>query len=189
MYAAAALLVGAHAHTSSAKSKQKPKYVFAVHQVKDKGGAPAEMPEMVRKQFVRAIDAHPDVVTSAGPGAPAPSNEAAYKKHLKRRGLRAFKVNVDILKFSKTVRNLEAPKRGKRIDVTVKLRAFGETLPGRAMAFSGEGSAMLGIEVGRRVRPRDVQAALQEAGEVAVADALKACVDRLRRGHKKPKRK
>jgi hypothetical protein len=63
--------------------------------------------------------------------------------------------------------------------VRVALQLFGETIPDRVMAFSGEGSATVKLEVGKTVRPRDREEASSAAIDEAVASAITRSLEKL----------
>ena len=118
----------------------------------------------------------------------APTEAAAFKKALKKKRLSAYRVNVEVTAYSTATEQLPAPRKGKRVEVSVSLRMFGETIPDRIMAFTGEGSATIKLEIGAKFRPRDQQAADHDAIEIAVEDALATSLAQLAKPKDTPKK-
>jgi hypothetical protein len=73
--------------------------------------------------------------------------------------------------------------------VRVRLRAFGETIPGHRMGFTGEGSATVKFDVGSKVRKRDIEYGDKAALEVAVEKALGESIVKLSKTRKRKRRK
>ena len=85
---------------------------------------------------------------------------------------------------------MEAPRRGKRVGVRIGIHTFGEALPGRTIAFVGDGAATVKIEVGKRVRKRDSFIANRDAAAQAVLNALDTSIKKLAlKGKVAPKKK
>jgi hypothetical protein len=66
---------------------------------------------------------------------------------------------------------------------------FGETYPKRVMAFTGDGSATVKIDIGKKLRKRDTDYANEEAMKLAVADAIAASIAKLKAPPEKTKKK
>ena len=67
----------------------------------------------------------------------------------------------------------------------VELRLLGETIPDRVMAFAGDGSGQVAVEVGTRVRDRDKTYAVEQAVEVAIDEALTTGLRKLKTPQKR----
>jgi hypothetical protein len=169
---AAALAPTALAGPSSKKKKKKTFY-YQVTGVRAGDGVADKVSPWVGKQLRAEIGKRDAIVAALPDDAPDPkADPGAFKKYLTSRSMRAFKVNVEITSYSQEVVELPAPRSGHHITVSVGLRMFGETIPDRVMAFTGDGSATVKIEVGKRVRDRDIEVANHDAIELAVAEAI-----------------
>ncbi len=60
----------------------------------------------------------------------------------------------------------------QRIVVHVELHMFSETMPQRKMGFTGDGSSTVKLEIGKKVRLKDREAAWDEAATEAMNKAL-----------------
>ena len=56
---------------------------------------------------------------------------------------------------------------------------FGETIPQRVMAFTGEGAATVRLELGPKLRDADRRYAWEEAAAEAMAKAIPAAIAKL----------
>ena len=135
---------------------------------------------VVAEYYRQAIEAHADLLHELD-GAPDPNKEPKkYEKWLARRNLRAFKVNVEVIDYRHDLEQLPAPRKGQRLTVSIDLKTFGETIPGRVMAFSGEGSATVKLDIGKRLRKRDSEVGKHDAIELSIDKALAESIRKLR---------
>jgi hypothetical protein len=188
--ATVALLAAVALQPAVADAKGKPKYYFELAEVKVKEGVPAELTALVQAEVVKALEADELIVTDlAAAGVTASMDDPkAYKKALKKKKLTAYRVNVEVTAYATEIEQLPAPRKGKRVEVSVSLRMFGEALPDRIMAFTGEGSATIKIDIGAKFRPRDQEAADHDAIELAVGDALATSLAQLSKPKDTPKK-
>lgn len=170
--ALAAFAVLAPGDLSLAKSRET--YVFLISRVDLAEGVPKEVEAQVVARLGAAITGHQDLAPALPRSAPDPEAQPAkFKKYLKTRRQRAFKVNIAVSEYSMEVGPGEASRpRSQYLTVRTTLQLFGETVPDRVMAFSGEGSATVKLEVGKNVRPRDREEASSAALDQAVAGAI-----------------
>jgi hypothetical protein len=169
-----ALAVAPAAHAQTRAS-----YYFDLSEITG-DSASDEVRGWVRAHIARAIDAHAKLVSELGEDAPDPETEPKrFEAYLKKRGLRAFRVHVEVTAYSEEVEQQRPPRSGKVIVARISLRMWGESVPGRVIAFAGDGSSTVKIEVGKVVRPRDREAANNEAIELAVAEALAESIRKL----------
>jgi hypothetical protein len=186
LVATLALAALSPAGTASAKSGET--YVFLVSRVDLGQGVPKEVEGQVVARLGAAIEQHDELEARLAAGAPDP--EAApqkFKNYLKSKRQRAFRVNVEVSQFTSEVepatRGLHGQppsKNSQYLTVRVALRLFGETVPDRTMAFTGDGSAAVKLEVGKTVRPRDREEATSAALDQAVASAIAESLARLK---------
>jgi hypothetical protein len=165
-----------------AQAKPRETYVFLISRVELGKEVPAEVEEQAATRVNAAIAAHDQLEAALAAGAPDPEAEPKkFKSYLKARRQRAFKVNVEVTVYSMAVEQASAGrgKTGQYLTVRVELRLFGETVPDRVMAFTGDGSATVKLEVGKNVRPRDREEASSAALDQAVAGAIEQSLRRL----------
>ena len=177
-----------------ASAAPKKKYHFAVDLVAAAKDVPADkvadVLEPLKAQLAKVIAAHPQMVASLE-GAPDPAADAKkFKTWLTRKKIAgAYKVNVEITGFEEELEDKDASLNAeKRLVVRLSLRMFGETIPERKMGFSGDGSATIKLDVGKKLRPKDRAYAIQQAIELAVDDALATSMKQLANPPKAPKK-
>ncbi len=164
---------------SGTNAKQAPTYLFAVTDVTLADGVSQTVASAVRQRLDAGIAASPRLVAKLE-GAPDPQAEPKqFARYLARNNMAAYRVNVEVLAHELAIEPMPAPRKGNYVKASVSLRAFGETIPKRVMAFTGEGSATIKIEVGSRVRERDKAVATDEALELAVEQALAESIRKL----------
>lgn len=179
---------GDHADAAPAKARAKKRFYFEVTGVTTKAKLSPELEAMVLPQLSaevkKQLAAHPQFVSEL-PGAPsAQTDDAAYRKFLARKGIGgAYAVSVQLTAASEELEQLEG--RSQRLVVRLSVHLFGETIPGKTMGFTGDGSASIRQEIGKKLRPRDQEFTWQSAIERAVSDAISASVESLSRPAKK----
>lgn len=171
---AALVLVGIFISTASAAPK---KYHFKLAGV----SAKPEVKEDVAKEAMPRLEAqvkktfetHKQLVGTLD-GAPDPDAKAdAYRKFLKAKGLAgAYLVTVELTEASIEVVPVESKPGTQRLVVRVAVHFLGENVPGRTMGFTGDGSATIKQEVGKKIRDRDREFTWDEAAKAAVDDAM-----------------
>lgn len=167
----------AHAQAKGAQ------YGFVIANVQPAEGVPDDVAAAVRARLTTAIDDHERLVATLPPDAPDPTGEPdKFAAYMKKRKITPYRVTVEITEYDKEVN--DGP-RGQRLSASVALRMFGETMPVRVMAFSTAGGATVKLDVGKTVRPRDVEIANRDAIAQAVDDALAQSVQRLDEKQKK----
>jgi hypothetical protein len=177
---ALAALAGALALEPAASAKPAETYIFLVSRVDlAKKDMPRTLEKQVQDEVTKAVEAHAELDGAMPAGAPDPEVKPKdFKSYLNKRKQRAFKVNVEVTDYERSV--VPRDGRDQLLSVRVALRIFGETVPDRVMAFTGEGSATIQIEVGKTVRDKDRTYADQQAIEVAVGDAIATSIKKLR---------
>jgi hypothetical protein len=180
--AAALAALAALAASRSAQAKPRETYVFLISRVDLGKDVPKEVEEQTALRVNAAIAAHDQLEAALASGAPDPDAQPKkFKSYLKARRQRAFKVNVEVSDYSMDVEQASAGrgKTGQYLTVRVSLRIFGETVPDRVMAFTGDGSATVKLEVGKNVKPRDREEASASALDQAVAGAIEQSLRKL----------
>jgi hypothetical protein len=182
---AAAAFLGLTAGPAAAKPKEK--YYFEIAELKAADKAKDAEPHMalIKEVLAAGIAKNPQLVATLDATAPDPKAEPVkFKAWLKKKKLRAFRVNLEITDYDV---NVEAGPNGQRLSVYIELRTFGETIPDRIMAFSGGGSAQVKIDIGKKLRPADTEYANREAATLAIAEALERSIKKLQEKPAKPK--
>ena len=174
--------------TTSAEAKEKVEYIYQIRKVSSATGVKAPV-DQVTKGLRAGIDRAPAITDSVPAGAPDPEKQPArFKRYLKKRGMKAYQVNLEVTSYERTVEAID--DRGhKRLTVRIALRLFGETVPDRVMAFAGDGTATVKLEVGKKVRPRDDEVANHDAIEVAIDQAIGESLRKLEAASKRKRKK
>ena len=169
---------------STAEAKPKPqKYHFLLWEVTPAKGVEGDVVTFalprIKAQVEKAFASHPQLVAVLD-GAPDPKTDAkGYSAYLKRKKIAgAHRVNVEVTAAMEETEEMEA-KAGQRLVVRLSVRMFSETIPVRTMGFTGDGSATIKQEVGKKVRPRDREYAWDQAAELAINDAIAVCLAKL----------
>jgi hypothetical protein len=171
---AALVLVGILVSTATAAPK---KYHFKLAGVSSKPEVKADVAKeatpRVEAQVKKTFETHKQLVAVLD-GAPDPDAKAeAYRKHLRAKGLAgAYLVTVEITEASIELVPVESKPGTQRLVVRVAVHLLGENIPGRTMGFTGDGSATIKQEVGKKVRDRDREFTWDEAAKAAVDDAM-----------------
>jgi len=169
-------------HIADAKPKLK-RYHIELIEVKAADGLPVESADaipMARAEVVKELAGHPQLASLDG--APDPAAEGKkFKAWLTKKKISgAYRMNVEITSYEEELEDKDATvNQEKRLVIRVGLRTFGETIPDRKMAFAADGSATIKVDVGKKLRARDREFAIQSAVEGAVSDALSASLVKL----------
>lgn len=176
-----------------AEAAKPKKYYFELAQVKAAdalGKTGADLVAPTTAQVTKSITSHPQLVATLV-GAPDPKADAkGFKKWLTKKKLAgAYRVNVELIAFEEELEDKdESLSKEKRLVIRLSLRTFGETIPERVMGFSGEGSATVKLDVGKKLRPKDRDYAIAQALELAMTDALASSLTKLALPPPKPKK-
>jgi hypothetical protein len=175
--ALAILAAGLTLAPAGAAAKSKETYIFLVWKVGLENKTPKELSEMVSTRLRAAIDAHPDIDPAVPQGAPDPEKDAEkFKAYLKAKNKRAFRMNVQVTKYSQEVEAAAGKPGTQYLTVRVSLRLFAESFPQRGFALSGDGSATVKLEIGKTASEADKKeansSALDQAATTAIAQIL-----------------
>jgi len=181
----ALLVVTLCATTATAQPKKKYHFSLAAVDVKPEvkaDVAKAAQPR-VEEQVKKVFETHPQLVGDLGKDAPNWKTAAdAFRKHLAKKGVTAgFLVTVDLTDASEEIQPTDKPNT-QRLVVKVSIHMLGETMPGRTMSFTGDGSATIKQEVGKKVSDRDRKFAWDDAAKAAVDDAMVTVFKQLAAG-------
>lgn len=181
------VVAGAPATAAAKGKKAKPKatYHFELSTVEgkdadaDKAKLESVLP-VLTKELDKAFASHEQLVADLE-GAPDPeADPKGYKKYLTKKKITgSFKVNVEVTLYREELEDATSGNGDKRLVVRLELSMFGETIPDRKMGFQGEGSSTIKQDVGKKVRKRDHEFAVQSAIELAVADAMAESLQKL----------
>lgn len=187
------LAVTALMSASPAEAKAKKRYYFELAEVKtgeSLGKAGAELIAPATKQVEKSFSTHPQLVVTIEGAPDRAADPRGFKKWLTKKKLAgAYRVNVEVIAFEEELEDKDdSVNKEKRLVIRLSIRTFGETIPDRVMAFSGEGSATVKLDVGKKLRPRDRQYAIEQALELAMTDALASSLTKLALPPPKPKK-
>jgi hypothetical protein len=167
----------------AADAGPKKKYHFELTAVTPKPEVKADVAKAaaprVEAQVKKAFAEHPQLVGTLD-GAPDPKNADAYRAYLAKKGLSgSYLVTVEITEASEELAPLEGKPNSQRFVVHIGLHMLGEEIPGRTMAFTGDGQATVKLEVGKKMREKDREYSWDGAAETAVKDAIEASLKHL----------
>jgi hypothetical protein len=178
--ALAVIAAGLAAWPASAAAKPKETYIFLVWKVGLENKTPKELSEMVSTRLRSAIEAH-KILPAVPEGAPDPESAPdKFTAYLKAKNMRAFRMNVQVTKYSQDVEEAPGKPGSQYLTVRVALRLFAESYPARGMALTGDGSATVKLEIGKTVRDADKKEANSSALDEAVNKAIEQVLVKLR---------
>ncbi|MEJ7600922.1 MAG: hypothetical protein WKG01_23655 [Kofleriaceae bacterium] len=170
--------------TPAEAAPKKKRYHFQLAAVTAKPAVKADVGKAatprVEGQVKKAFGSHAQLVAKLD-GAPDPVTSAeAYRKFLVKKGLAAaYLVTVEITDAMEEVVPMEGKPNSQRLVIRLGVHLLGETIPGRTMGFTGDGSATIKQEIGKTVRDRDREYAWDQAAEFAIADAMTTVFKKL----------
>ncbi len=188
------LCLSVNIHQTEAKpTREKSQFLVSISKVavtSDADKPPPTLRSDVRRVLANALKEHPRFLTALPKDAPDPHKQPSeHQKYLKKRGIRAYQVRVEIIRFAEKIIQTET---SNRLSVQVQLRLLGVTVPQQSFGFAGTGSATAIIEVRRKVYKRDHDSGLADATSTAIHNALKTSLKKLddsRRTKKKRRRR
>lgn len=175
---------------ASSAHADKTQYFFLVDDIHLRDGVPDMVEGLIRKQSKKTIDKHPRLLADLPEDAPDPRTEpAAFEKYVKRAGLDPYGVRIEITSYDQEVEPIGRGRSGNHIKVAISLRVLGVTLSKSTFGFTGEGSATIKAEAGKKVRKRDIKFTNQDAVEISIDEAMAMAIKRLDEKRAKNKRK
>jgi len=183
-------LVAVATLAGSSAAETKRKYHFELTAVTPKAEVKADVAAVatprIEGQVKKAFNEHPQLVAKLD-DAPDRTKQDAYRAYLTRKGLAgSYLVTVEVTEASEELVPFEGKPNSQRFSVHVGIHMLGEEIPGRTMAFTGDGQATVKQEVGKKLRDRDRQYAWDQAAEVAVHDAIEKSLTQLGKPKRKP---
>ena len=192
---AGAAAVALAAAPAAAKPHHKAKrYHFQLADVTTKAGVAAgpgtEAATRVKAEAAKQIAANPQLLATLD-GAPDPASApAAFQKYLLKHGITgAYKVSIEVTEATEEVEPVLDKPSTQRIVVHLSLHMFGEVIPTRKMGFTGDGSAVVKVEIGKKVRKRDRDYTWDSAAQEAMTKAIEESLHKLSLPAHKPSRK
>jgi hypothetical protein len=168
------LLVALVATASAQPNKKKYHFDLAAVNVKPevKPDAGKSAQPRLEAQLKKTFESHPQLISDMT-GAPDWKTQAdAFRKFLTKKGLAgSFLVTVDVTAASEEVEPVDG-KSSKRLVVKLSIHMLGETQPGRTMGFTGDGSATIKQEIGKKLTDRDRNYTWDSAAEEAIKNAM-----------------
>tara|TARA_R110002096_G_scaffold44526_1_gene119994 strand:- start:35526 stop:36200 length:675 start_codon:yes stop_codon:yes gene_type:complete len=177
-------LIGANGGVAEAE-KAPERYVFVLSRVDLPKGTPPELEAVLRSQVAAAVVKEPRLEAAIPKDAPAYDDKAKgrygnkpFHRYMAKHRLRPFRITVEVTKYEPTL--VPNPKKpGQILGSTLMLRIFGETIPDRVMAFSGDGSATVLAEVGKKIRASDRTWVDTDAADLAIEKAIAMSIVKL----------
>lgn len=176
----AVMALGAVAMASPAARKYHFEFASVTAKPEVSGDVATIAKDRVERQVKKAFTSHPQLVADVS-GAPDPALAPdAYRKFLAKKAISAsYLVTVEITEASQEITAMESKPKSQRAVVRLGIHVFGEAIPGRTMGFTGEGQAIVKLEIGKTLRDSDRDYAWDSAAETAVNTALKECFAKL----------
>ncbi len=174
----ASLVIALVSTTALARPKAAPKrYYFKLYDVTAAPAVASDVAAMatprVKAQAEKLMAENPQLVVFHD-GDPDPAKAApAFTRWLAKQKLASgHKVSIQITSATEEVEQVLEKVGTQRIVVHVELHMFSETMPQRKMGFTGDGSSTVKLEIGKKVRLKDREAAWDEAATEAMNKAL-----------------
>ncbi|HTJ43262.1 MAG TPA: hypothetical protein VL463_14250 [Kofleriaceae bacterium] len=177
-----------------ADAKPKKKYHFALDEVRAGKDVTADLATEVvprlEAQAEKLLGGNPQIVVNIS-DAPDPEKDApGFTKYLAKKKIEgAYKVTIEITAATEELEPVEAKPNTQRISVHLEVHMFGEAMPTRKMGFYGDGSSTIKMEIGKKLRPKDRDAAWDDAASEALTKAIDESLTKLSLPPPKPTRK
>jgi hypothetical protein len=184
------VLVWAGIALGKSKRKSKERYFVNLASVEAEDKIPAEIPGKIKSKLIEVLAKRTEFIATLD-GAPDPSTDAeAFKKWLKKAKVRAFKVTVKVTNYERELLPPKEGKSGQILKVHLAVSLVGTAMPDEALALGGDGMATVATEIGKTVRPKDDEFAIDSAMSEALGQAVQDAVEALNAGPRaKPAKK
>ena len=157
------------------RSQEPPRYYVALRQTLEAPGLNSGLKDRVRPLVIGEFRQRPAFVLEL---PDAPQDPAEFAKYLKKRGLKAYEINVRLTKLTQTVRQVRPNAPHRTIRVTVGASLFGTSLPAKSFAVGGEGESTVEVTVRDEI-PKMIEQARIEALRDAIHEAVARTVTTL----------
>ncbi len=138
-----------------------------------------QLKPVVLAQVTKTLAAHPQLV-AALPDSIDVNNPETFKRMLSKAKIAgAYTVSVDISDASEEVVPIESKPGELRLVVRMSVHLLGEVMPDKTIGFTGDGSATIREEIGKKLRPNDRVFVWAAAAEAAVDDAVATAMKTL----------
>lgn len=187
LIALAAMTALAVAAPRAAHAGKPKRYHFNLIEVRAVEGVVLDEPKLdaltaaVKAEADKTLAGHAQLVpVLTSPPADTASMPVWTKYLAKQKLAGAYRVNIEITGYEESIEDRDpGAKVDLRLTIRLSLRMFGEVIPTRTIAFTGEGSSTVKADVGRKLRDKDRDFNVDGAIELAVTDALNASLHRL----------
>ncbi len=156
----------------------KERYYIMLDKVTPGKDVTADDADMAKTMFLELLGKRPEFVMTLE-GAPPMDDLVNLSAYLKKNKIRAFKVELKVDKFSKTLTPQVAPKKGQVLAVDVNVSIMGNDVPEGSWAITGAGDASIAAEVGKKVTPKVEANVAKEALTGALTKAVDQAVFKL----------
>jgi hypothetical protein len=176
-----ALLLALGTAQAAAKPAAKPRYYFAVGEVKSEVPLDEELRAAARDVLIKDLSARPEFTQDLGGATPE-----TLPEELRRRKLKGFNVTLKITAHDREPKPPKPGGRLKQLAVGVKVSVFGTTIPEAKLAFGGDGEATVEAEIIERRQAEEAAALSRDALVQAVKQAVDQAVGKLGETPSKP---
>lgn len=187
LIALAALTALAVAAPRAAHAGKPKRYHFALIEVRAGDGIALDKPKLdaltaaVKAQADKTLAAHAQLVPVLTSPPADTATMPVWTKYLAKQKLAgAYRVNLELTGYEESIEDRDpGDKVDLRLTIRLSLRMFGEVIPTRTIAFTGEGGSTVKADVGRKLRDKDRDFNVAAAVELAVTEALTASLHKL----------
>ncbi len=153
-----------------------------------------QLKPVVLAQVAKTLAAHPQIAAALPDGSDVNTPDAFKRLLSKAKIAGAYTVSVDISDASEEIVPIESKPGELKLVVRLSVHLLGEVMPDKTIGFTGDGSATIREEIGKKLRPNDRDAVWAAAVEGAVNDAVATAMKTLSKPapappRNKPKRK
>lgn len=174
------LMAGA-GDAGAVKPAAKPKFYFAVGEVKAEVPVDEATHVMAKEVLASELASRPEFTSDLGGAA-----GDALPAELKRRNLKGFDVTLKLVSLTHEPKPPRPGGRLKQLAVGAKVSVFGTTIPEAKLAFGGDGEAMVEAEIVERRIAEETRALDRDVLVQAVRQAVDQAVGKLGQTPSKP---
>jgi hypothetical protein len=158
-----------------ARGQEPPKYYVALRETLEAPGLSTGLKAQVKPVIIDELRQRPVFVLEL---PDAPQDPVAFAEYLKRRGLKAYEINVRLTKLTLTVRQVRPDAPHRTIRVTLGASLFGTSLPAKSFAVGGAGESTV-VVTAREESRKVIEQAKLEALRGAIQEAVTRMVKSL----------
>jgi hypothetical protein len=164
--------LGAPAAEAKTAKKPKERYFVTITKVYTAEGAPEAIAEVAKNTLVEIISKRPEFILTLE-GAPDRSDAPKFSAWLRKKKIKAYDVELKLTVYTREV-TPQPEKKGQILAVKIAVEINGSSVPDGSWAMTGDGSAQMAAEVGKKISEATEKNVLRET----MVGALTMAVDR-----------